>query len=246
MPICGADYLGANARAVGICLSSCNTCRFSATDCLGSTIVLNPYFNPEGGFYDPQDPDQLPSSTLVVCGPASSITGLVLDVLWANVGAGRSFGDGFKAQQNATEAGPGLALLGDGTLRGGVVKWNGGEDTHWSVEQNWLDPDEVPRRPEPPDYVRISSAAVTFDLDPFVIHDIWSLDLRDGASVEMQENTRLFLVGALLSTPREDPPAPPRLGCSLSVKSSSTGGRRRKRPRSSAACVSSCWTPRAA
>jgi hypothetical protein len=197
--IAGADYRAQDPQTIGLSLLSCHTCNFLASDCLGSTIVLNPYIVETATPYKLIPLDQLATSTLVVFG--YSYEGGGNGDLWRAPGAGRCFGEGFKNMFNRDMLND-MLLLGDGSLKAQSVRWTGGGvNPVWSDGGNW----DSGAQPGEYDHVRISGPEVEVDVGaPTEPAPVWSIDLWDGAGITLPANRGLALSGCFLgklSTP---------------------------------------------
>jgi len=186
--VSGTDYLEMDPAAVGFSLMSCQTCDFAhyrpefpgqfGRNFLGGLVA----FNPEG-------------QALVVFGYSKAAHVSLGHQLWQEVGIGRPFGEGYKAQFNGPDnaAQLGFVLLGDGSLKARSRRWDGGGlDSSWSTVENW-EGDELPGNYA---HVRISGATVQVEPE-WPYNRVWSVDLREGAELEIDPYRGLY-VQALL------------------------------------------------
>ncbi len=177
------DYLNANSNVIGFSLMSCYTCDFAYENYLGGCAAFNPF-----------------ADTLIVFGyTMEAFGGINQEVLWSEVGAGRCFGESYKAMFNSGVASFEVALLGDGSLKADSHRWDGEVSYSWIEPDNW----ESDESPIDDSRVRIGAAAVNpVQMNvgtPYEPYLIWSIDLQDGADLVFVRDNGLQLSGSLLA-----------------------------------------------
>jgi hypothetical protein len=194
--VSGNDYVGAQSRAAGIYIDSCNGGDFSWVP-FGA-----PGSETSRGYVAGDACFGLAARTLVVSAYATMPSHGVQPepyALWTRIGAARSYGDGYRAQFNLYPY-SGMVLLGDGSIKGTSYDWTGGGGTlAWTNPANWAD-GHVPGEYGDADRVRIDSATVQVtDAPP----EVWSIDLRNGADLTISDaGTELWSHTSLIG---EDP-----------------------------------------
>jgi hypothetical protein len=171
--VTGTDYIGAQSQALGIFMHSDYGGDFS-------WVPEDPGSGADHGCVAGDACFGLAAKTLVVSAYAAGTSNQIYPyALWTRVGAGRSYGDGYRAQFNLYSAW-GMVLLGDGSIKGTSYDWTGGGDgVAWQDPNNWAG-GQVPGWLDNTDRVRIDGAEVEVTGAPA---EVWSIDLRDGAGL---------------------------------------------------------------